>query len=84
VRTHFSECGPILSVRIIRDPHVGLGKGFGYVAFESKECLQNACNLNGTELQNRKLRVFKASKKGNSNKQPTGKSKFSNKRQQKK
>ncbi|XP_042189647.1 RNA-binding protein 34 [Callorhinchus milii] len=34
VRQHFSDCGPIESVRIVRDRESGMGKGFGYVLFQ--------------------------------------------------
>ncbi|XP_042651743.1 RNA-binding protein 34 isoform X2 [Tyto alba] len=34
VREHFSVCGGIVAVRIVRDRKTGLGKGFGYVLFE--------------------------------------------------
>lgn len=34
VREHFSVCGDIVGVRIVRDRKTGLGKGFGYVLFE--------------------------------------------------
>ncbi|XP_074804965.1 RNA-binding protein 34 isoform X3 [Natator depressus] len=34
VREHFSECGNVVAVRIVRDKNTGTGKGFGYVLFE--------------------------------------------------
>lgn len=34
VRDHFSECGNVTGVRIVRDRKTGIGKGFGYVLFE--------------------------------------------------
>lgn len=34
VREHFSVCGGVVAVRIVRDRKTGLGKGFGYVLFE--------------------------------------------------
>jgi len=33
VRQHFTVCGAITNVRIIRDQKTGAGKGFGYVTF---------------------------------------------------
>ena len=33
VRQHFSVCGAITNVRVIRDQKTGAGKGFGYVTF---------------------------------------------------
>ncbi|XP_071595133.1 RNA-binding protein 34 isoform X2 [Heliangelus exortis] len=34
VREHFSVCGEVVAVRVVRDKKTGLGKGFGYVLFE--------------------------------------------------
>ncbi|XP_075268426.1 RNA-binding protein 34 isoform X1 [Opisthocomus hoazin] len=34
VREHFSVCGGVVAVRVVRDRRTGLGKGFGYVLFE--------------------------------------------------
>jgi len=34
LRQHFSVCGAITNVRVIRDQKTGAGKGFGYVTFE--------------------------------------------------
>ncbi|TFK08539.1 RNA-binding protein 34 [Platysternon megacephalum] len=34
VREHFSECGNVVAVRIVRDKNTGIGKGFGYVLYE--------------------------------------------------
>lgn len=36
VRQHFSACGDIVNVRLIRDRETRLGKGFGYVEFKVK------------------------------------------------
>jgi len=33
VREHFTVCGDISDVRVIRDRTTGAGKGFGYVNF---------------------------------------------------
>ncbi|KAG8541463.1 hypothetical protein GDO81_028992, partial [Engystomops pustulosus] len=34
LREHFSQCGTVEGVRIIRDKRTGIGKGFGYVLFQ--------------------------------------------------
>jgi nucleolar protein 12 len=34
LRAHFDDCGEIDNVRIVRDPHVNLGKGIAFVAFK--------------------------------------------------
>ncbi|KAM8927613.1 RNA-binding protein 34 [Pelodytes ibericus] len=57
VRDHFSECGNVEAVRLIRDKSTGIGKGFGYVLFESTDAVQLGLKLNNTELMGRKLRV---------------------------
>jgi len=33
IRLHFSVCGAVTNVRVIRDQTTGAGKGFGYVTF---------------------------------------------------
>ncbi|KAM4772872.1 RNA-binding protein 34 isoform 2-T2 [Rhinophrynus dorsalis] len=57
VREHFSDCGNVEAVRIIRDRNTGIGKGFGYVLFENTDAVQLALKLNNSELLGRKLRV---------------------------
>lgn len=34
VREHFSDCGEIENVRIVRDRRTCLGKGFGFLTFK--------------------------------------------------
>lgn len=57
LRRHFSECGDVEAVRLIRDSLSGLGKGFGYVLFTSADSVQLALKLNGSELEGRSIRV---------------------------
>ncbi|XP_053155532.1 RNA-binding protein 34 isoform X2 [Hemicordylus capensis] len=57
VRDHFSECGNVVGVRIVRDRNTGIGKGFGYVLFENTDAVHLALKLNNSELRGRKLRV---------------------------
>ncbi|XP_042301939.1 RNA-binding protein 34 [Sceloporus undulatus] len=57
VRNHFSECGSVTSVRIVRDRNTGTGKGFGYVLFKTTDAAHLALKLNNSELKGRKLRV---------------------------
>ncbi|XP_015275312.1 PREDICTED: RNA-binding protein 34 [Gekko japonicus] len=57
VRDHFSECGTVKGVRIVRDRNTGTGKGFGYVLFEDTDAVHLALKLNNSELKGRKLRV---------------------------
>ncbi|KFU96916.1 RNA-binding protein 34, partial [Pterocles gutturalis] len=57
VREHFSVCGGVVAVRIVRDRNTGLGKGFGYVLFENKDAVHLALKLNESVLMGRKIRV---------------------------
>ena len=61
VITHFSKCGKIDNVRIVRDAQTGIGKGFCYVNFIKRESVKIAADLmNGTTLSGRELRVNKS------------------------
>ncbi|XP_040891368.1 RNA-binding protein 34 [Toxotes jaculatrix] len=62
-RRHFEECGPVEAVRLIRDQNSGLGKGFGYVLFESADSVQLALELDGSKLEGRSIRVKRSVKK---------------------
>ncbi|XP_070590080.1 RNA-binding protein 34 isoform X2 [Erythrolamprus reginae] len=57
LRNHFLECGNVTGIRIVRDRNTGVGKGFGYVLFETTDAVHLALKLNQSELQGRKLRV---------------------------
>lgn len=57
LRRHFSDCGSVEAVRLIRDPQTGLGKGFGYLLFQSADSVQLALELNGSKLEGRSIRV---------------------------
>ena len=58
---HFSKCGKVSSVRIVRDSKTGIGKGFCYVNFENAKSVSTAVDLmNGTNLGGRDLRVSKS------------------------
>jgi nucleolar protein 12 len=46
LREIFSRCGTIASIRIIRDNHYKVAKGFGYVRFSSREGFEAAIKLN--------------------------------------
>uniref|UniRef100_H3B0Q9 RNA binding motif protein 34 n=1 Tax=Latimeria chalumnae TaxID=7897 RepID=H3B0Q9_LATCH len=63
LREHFSQCGKIVAVRIVRDRETGLGKGFGYVLFENKDAVYLALKLNHSDLNGRSLRVKQSMKK---------------------
>merc|ERR1712008_117979 len=58
VREHFSQCGKITDVRIVRDSQTGIGKGFCYVNFDSNEGVKTALDLmSKTTLNSRELRI---------------------------
>jgi len=58
VREHFSQCGDITDVRIVRDSQTGIGKGFCYVNFASSESVKTALDLmSKTTLNGRELRI---------------------------
>ena len=62
VRKFFSSCGLVSSVRLVRDSTTQLGKGFGFVLFESANSVKLALSLHGGSLEGRELRIFKSSK----------------------
>ncbi|XP_034043536.1 RNA-binding protein 34 [Thalassophryne amazonica] len=62
-RRHFEECGNVEAVRLVRDKNTGLGKGFGYVLFESADSVQLALKLDGSKLEGRTIRVKRSVKK---------------------
>ncbi|KAM9314730.1 RNA-binding protein 34 isoform 2-T2 [Pholidichthys leucotaenia] len=62
-RSHFEECGTVEGVRLVRDKNSGMGKGFGYVLFQSADSVQLALKLNGSKLEDRSIRVQRSVKK---------------------
>uniref|UniRef100_A0A672GX50 RNA binding motif protein 34 n=1 Tax=Salarias fasciatus TaxID=181472 RepID=A0A672GX50_SALFA len=67
---HFAECGDVEAVRLVRDKNSGLGKGFGYVLFQSADSVQLALELDGSKLQGRAVRVKRSVKKEKEGKAP--------------
>ncbi|XP_038130527.1 RNA-binding protein 34 isoform X1 [Cyprinodon tularosa] len=63
LRQHFEPCGTVEAVRLVRDAKSGLGKGFGYVLFESADSVQLALSLDGSQLESRSIRVKRSVKK---------------------
>ncbi len=57
LRDHFSGCGDISSVRLVRDAATGVGKGFGYVNFKEEDAVEVALRRNGSQLKGRAVRV---------------------------
>jgi RNA recognition motif-containing protein len=58
VQQHFQDCGTVNRVTILTD-NFGHPKGFAYVEFLDIEAVQNALQLNDTELHGRRLKVKK-------------------------
>lgn len=56
VQEHFQDCGTVNRVTILTDIH-GHPKGYAYVEFLEVEAVQNALQLNDTELHDRRLKV---------------------------
>ncbi|KAK3562134.1 hypothetical protein QTP86_030135, partial [Hemibagrus guttatus] len=63
LRQHFEECGQVKAVRLVRDRNTGVGKGFGYILFESTDAVMLALKLNSSQLLGRKIRVKRSVKK---------------------
>lgn len=58
VWTHFSQCGEVSAVRLVRDKATSFGKGFGYVEFKDKSAVSIALALNSSKFLERELRVM--------------------------
>lgn len=64
LRELFEKVGPVESVKTITDKFTGMPRGFGFVQMESSEDAQRAiAELNGYELEGRKLVVNEAREK---------------------
>jgi len=63
VHEAFKNCGIIKGVRIVRDIKTGIGKGFGYVNFASKDGVELALMLEDVKICNRKVRITRSLRK---------------------
>lgn len=54
---HFSTCGKIINVRIIRDREHNISKGIAYIQFDRSDAVRIALALNGTKFNQRDLRI---------------------------
>jgi len=59
VRSHFTQFGTIMNVRLIREPKTFIGKGIGYVMFKSNDEMRKAIE-SGNKFKGRELRLKKA------------------------
>jgi nucleolar protein 12 len=54
----FKDCGDIESVRAVRDNKTNVGKGFGYVQFLDRDCVDAALALTDKKFRNKtKIRI---------------------------
>lgn len=60
MQQHFQACGTVNRVTILTDKF-GQPKGFAYVEFLEQEAVQEAINLNESELHGRQIKVQKDS-----------------------
>ncbi|XP_067941768.1 RNA-binding protein 34-like [Watersipora subatra] len=74
LRKHFSGCGDIVNVRLIRDKETRLGKGFGYVEFKTADGVALALQMHDHAFGKNKLRVQRCLRQTNSS-QVVGKEK---------
>ena len=69
LRQIFTECGNIVSIKIITDTYTGKSRGFGFIEMESVSEAKNAiATLNGREVNGNQIRVNEA--KENRNRRP--------------
>lgn len=57
VRKFFESVGQIDGVRVVRDQATGIGKGFGFVVFDSSDNVMIALEKNNEQLLGREVRV---------------------------
>ena len=79
----FGKCGSVSNVRLIRDRVTNMGKGIGYVTFTSKDSVDLALKLAGTNLGDRPVRVSPCAKIGMAEKKKVRANNLAEKRQKK-
>jgi RNA recognition motif-containing protein len=61
LQQHFTQCGSVVSARIITDKFSGRSKGFGFVEMSSNQEAEKATtSLNGTDFEGRNIVVSEA------------------------
>lgn len=73
IHAHFTSCGKIESVRLIKHRKTGLSRGVGYINFEEADSVTLALELNDTKLKNRQIRVSNSSPEKVNKKRKQGK-----------
>lgn len=56
----FRSYGEIVNVKIVTDRASGKSRGFGFITFSSPEQAKHALEMDGKEVQGRKIRVNEA------------------------
>lgn len=59
----FSVFGPINEINLIKDRYTGESKGFAFIKYSSNSSASKAIEMNGTEIDERTIRVCFAKKK---------------------
>lgn len=57
LKKHFSKCGTVNRISIMKDRYTGRAKGHAYIEFNEKESVQNALLMNNSEFKNRLILV---------------------------
>lgn len=60
LRQAFSKVGAVADANIVSDKMTGRSRGFGFVEMASDEDAKKALDLNGTEVEGRKIFVSEA------------------------
>jgi RNA recognition motif-containing protein len=63
LKTLFETIGPVDSVQVVTDRDSGRSRGFGFVEMERQDGNRAISQLNGHEIESRKLRVNEAESK---------------------
>jgi len=66
----FAPFGEVLSAKVVTDRDTGRARGFGFVEMEESEARKAISELDGAEVDGRKLRVNEAEKREKREKRP--------------
>jgi RNA recognition motif-containing protein len=66
LKAAFEGFGAITEAKVIQDRDTGRSRGFGFVTFETAEAVTESLSLNGTDLDDRTIRVDRATSRGGS------------------
>lgn len=77
LRTLFSQCGQVSSVKIITDKLTGNPRGFAFVEMSTKEETKKAIEeLNGKDVDGQQIKVSEARPRENNRPAPRGGGRF--------